>query len=150
MCVCACVHVSLVHDLAMPECVYYFTTLTLRELSSYSFKYIVLFQFSSFKFSLSCLYFTDAPPRASLYMTTTMSMYCACSVCPHSTSYRWYYQEPDKTRLSRVHEVTGPSYSNEILPGRYACRVIWQDGRTSMSKIHEGEFHYVQRPCIDK
>ncbi|XP_046870600.1 uncharacterized protein LOC124462930 isoform X2 [Hypomesus transpacificus] len=87
----------------------------------------------------------DAPPRASLYMTTTMSMYCACSVCPHSTSYRWYYQEPDKTRLSRVHEVTGPSYSNEILPGRYACRVIWQDGRTSMSKIHEvsGELNWL-------
>ncbi|XP_062331542.1 uncharacterized protein LOC134031828 [Osmerus eperlanus] len=73
----------------------------------------------------------DAPPRASLSMTTTMS--CTCSMCPDGTKYRWHYQELDRPW---VYTETGPSYSDKILPGRYACSAIWQDGRTSMSNIY--------------
>ncbi|XP_033975396.1 uncharacterized protein LOC117473731 [Trematomus bernacchii] len=70
--------------------------------------------------------FVQVPPLMRAFLSSGMS--CSCPHCPDQCSYRWY--KYDGQQWAAIG--SSPPKSG----GTYACRAVWNSGRSSLSNVH--------------
>ncbi|XP_032358466.1 uncharacterized protein LOC116671356 isoform X1 [Etheostoma spectabile] len=72
-------------------------------------------------------------PAMKAFLSANYGLSCSCPLCPNNISYHWYYKnngQPWALLTSRQGFITPKE------TGTYACRAVWNDGRSSLSSGH--------------
>ncbi|XP_034716136.1 uncharacterized protein LOC117936831 isoform X2 [Etheostoma cragini] len=72
-------------------------------------------------------------PAIKAFLSANNGLSCSCPLCPNNIYYHWYYKNNGQPWTLLTHN------QGFIMPkksGTYACRAVWNDGRSSLSIGH--------------
>lgn len=106
-------------------------------LLSFNPLHVFHFLFSKPLLNLSSYFFFSASLiRASL--SSNIGMSCSCSSCPGESSYRWYHRSGEGQQWVLLNSDGASMMPQES--GTYACRVVWNNGRSLLSNDYACKF----------